>query len=190
MQVVLHPPGDIFPAGTVVNAYAGAVKPAASGAPNVASSGSATVAADGSLTFTTLAPGNYIAYASVSSVDKYMAFEASIGQSHGDMVAQDEGWRAIFARGKRFFEFIGLIEGTNQRAGQVTLVAGTATVTIAPTSDRPLTALSRLLITRVTPGAAAGHISYAINTGTGVITFTSSSGTDTGQLNYVVYEAA
>jgi hypothetical protein len=53
----------------------------------------------------------------------------------GDMVAQDEGWRAIFSRGKRFFEFIGMIEGTNQRMGVVTLAAGTATFTIAPTSD-------------------------------------------------------
>lgn len=190
MQVVLHPPGDIFPAGTVVNAYPGAVKPVAAGAPNVASGGSATVAADGSLTFTSLAPGFYVAYAQVAAVDKYMTFEASVGESAGEMYAQDQGARAIFSRGRRFFEFLGLVEGPNQRMGVVTLAAGSATFTIAPTSDRPLTALSRIQLSRVTQGAAPGHVSYAINTGTGVVTLTSSSGTDTGQILYTIIEGA
>lgn len=189
MQVVLHPPGDIFPAGTVVNAYPGQVKPAAAGAPNVASGGSATVAADGSLTFTSLAPGNYIAYANVASVDRYMVFEASVGEAAGEMYAQS-GWRAIFSRGKRFFEAFGMIEGPNQRMGVVTLVAGAATFTIAPTSDFPLTALSRIQLSRVTQGAAPGHVSYAINTTTGVVTLSSSSGTDTGQILYTIIEGA
>lgn len=189
MQVVLHPPGDIFPAGTVVNAYPGSVKPVASGAPNVTSGGSATVAADGSLTFSSLAPGNYVAYASVSSVDKYMVFEASVGEAAGEMYAQD-GWRPIFSRGRRFFEFLGMIEGPNQRMGVVTLAAGSGTFTIAPTSDRPLTAVSRIQLSRVTQGAAPGHVSYAINTGTGVVTLTSSSGTDTGQILYTIIEGA
>lgn len=188
MQVRLTPPGDIFPPTTVVNAYAGSVKPVAAGAPNVASAGNATVQADGTLTFTALAPGNYIAYANVAGVDRYIVFEASVGQQAGEMSAQDEGWRPIFARGRRFFEFLGIVEGPNQRMGVVTLAAGSATFTIAPTSDRPLTALSRIQLSRVTQGAAPGHLSYAIVTATGVVTITSSSGTDTGQVLYTVIE--
>jgi hypothetical protein len=106
------------------------------------------------------------------------------------MQAQDEGWRKWFARGWRVFEALMHPEGADQRMGQVTLVAGSATFTISPTSDRPLSANSRIFLSRATLGGAAGNLSYAINTGTGVVTITSSSGTDTSVINYLIIEAA
>jgi hypothetical protein len=100
MQRVLHPPADIFPVGTSVSAYRASQRSAAVGAPGAAPAGSKSVQADGSLTFTWL-PGQYVAYANVGGVDRYMVFGANIGQSNGEMRAQDEGWRKWFARGWR-----------------------------------------------------------------------------------------
>jgi hypothetical protein len=133
MQRVLHPPADIFPVGTSVSAYRASQRSAAVGAPGATAADTRTVQADGTLTFT-VAPGQYVAYANVGGVDRYINFGASIGQSSGEMAAQDEGWRKWFARGWRVFEALMHPEGVDQRMGQVTLVAGSATVTITPTS--------------------------------------------------------
>jgi hypothetical protein len=189
MQRVLHPPADIFPVGTSVSAYRASQRSAAVGAPGAAPADTKSVQADGSLTFV-VAPGQYVAYANVGGVDRYINFGANIGQSNGEMRAQDEGWRKWFARGWRVFEALMHPEGVDQRMGQVTLVAGSATFTITPTSDRPLSASSRIFLSRATLGGAAGNLSYAINTATGVVTITSSSGTDTSVINYLVIEAA
>lgn len=65
-----------FPAGTSVTPYPRPKTPwSNTGAPpNVTAGSPATVASDGSLTFTGLVPGDYIAYASVSSQDRYLGF--------------------------------------------------------------------------------------------------------------------
>lgn len=68
------------------------------------------------------------------------------------------------------------------RMGVATLAAGTVTVT-----NRIVTATSRIYLSRVTPGAAPGHLSYTISAGAS-FTITSSSGTDTGTVNWMIVE--
>jgi hypothetical protein len=79
---------------------------------------------------------------------------------------------------------VAIKEGANARMGVATLAAGT--VTVANTS---ITANTRVLPFRQALGGAAGHLSVTKNPGVG-FTITSSSGTETSTLAYVLFEPA
>ncbi|ODA69505.1 right-handed parallel beta-helix repeat-containing protein [Streptomyces sp. AVP053U2] len=79
---------------------------------------------------------------------------------------------------------IAIAEGANARLGQSTLAAGT--VTVANTS---VTATTRVATFRQTAGGTLGHLSVTKNPGVG-FTITSSSGTDTSAVAWVLLEPA
>lgn len=74
--------------------------------------------------------------------------------------------------------------GTNAKAGSATLVGGT--VTVANTS---VTANSEIFLSRSTTGGTAGTLSYTKTAGTS-FTITSSSGSDTSSVNWMIVEVA
>jgi hypothetical protein len=73
-----------------------------------------------------------------------------------------------------------VLEGTGASMGVATLVAGT--VTVANTS---VSATSRIFLTRQAAGGTLGHLTYTRNAGVG-FTITSSSGTDTSTVEYLI----
>lgn len=75
-------------------------------------------------------------------------------------------------------------EGANAKLGTATLAAGTVTVL-----NSSITANSRILLSRSTPGGTPGILSYSTSVGTG-FTITSSSSSDTSSVIYFIVEAA
>lgn len=75
-------------------------------------------------------------------------------------------------------------EGSNARMGTATLVAGSVVV-----SNTSVTASSRILISRMASGGTLGHLSVAVSAGAS-FTITSSSGTDTSTVAWMIMEPA
>lgn len=75
-------------------------------------------------------------------------------------------------------------EGANARSGTATLVAGTVTV-----SNTSVTASTRIHLTRAATGGTVGHLSYTVSAGVS-FTISSSSGTDTSTINWLLVEPA
>lgn len=74
--------------------------------------------------------------------------------------------------------------GTNQRAGNATLVAGTVAV-----SNSTVTANSIILLTRKTSGGVVGELTYTVSAGAS-FTINSSSALDTSTVSYFIFELA
>jgi len=113
-------------------------------------------------------------------VGGYLA--AASGQSAGQWIIWDGQAKALnlgSAGGG-----VAIAEGANARMGQSTLAAGT--VTVANTS---VTANTRIAVFRQTAGGTLGHLSVTKDPGTG-FTITSSSGTDTSTVAWVLFEPA
>jgi hypothetical protein len=77
-----------------------------------------------------------------------------------------------------------IAEGSNAKMGQVTLVAGTATV-----STTAVNANSRIFLTAVNAGVASVMRVSAITNGTSFV-ITASSGSDTSVVNWIIIDAA
>lgn len=76
-------------------------------------------------------------------------------------------------------------EGTNKCMGSATLVAGTATV-----STTKVTANSRIFLTSNTDGGTPGWLRVSARTAATSFTITSSSGTDTSTVAWLLVEPA
>jgi hypothetical protein len=74
-------------------------------------------------------------------------------------------------------------EGSNAKMGTATLVAGTVTV-----STTAVTANSRIFLTAQTSGAAAGALRVSARTAGTSFTITSTSGTDTSSVAWMLVE--
>lgn len=74
-------------------------------------------------------------------------------------------------------------EGTNAKMGVATLSAGTVTV-----STTAVTANSRIFLTAQTSGAAPGALRVSARTAGTSFTITSTSGTDTSQVAWLLIE--
>jgi hypothetical protein len=70
--------------------------------------------------------------------------------------------------------------------GSLTLVAGSAQDTIAPQVPNKFSDNVIPLVSRFAAGGAVGHLTADFNRTTGVITVTSSSGTDTSSVVYLL----
>ncbi|MEU1880319.1 hypothetical protein ABZ470_23685 [Streptosporangium sp. NPDC020072] len=75
--------------------------------------------------------------------------------------------------------------GTSARMGVATLVGGTVTV-----SNTAVTANTRIFVTSQTSGAAAGAVRVSARVAGTSFTLTSSSGTDTSQVAWLMVEPA
>lgn len=74
------------------------------------------------------------------------------------------------------------VQFPSTRCGEATLVGGT--VTVANTS---ITAKSIVLMSRKTTGGTLGHLNFSVSAGVS-FTITSSSGTETSVISYVIIE--
>lgn len=74
-------------------------------------------------------------------------------------------------------------EGSNARMGTATLVGGTATV-----STTAVTASSRIFLTSNTDGGTPGFVRVSARTAATNFTITSSSGTDTSTIAWIIFE--
>lgn len=84
-----------------------------------------------------------------------------------------------------FFDILKIKEGSNKRMGTATLTAGAATV-----NTTSVTANSRIFLTSNTDGGVVGFLRVsAISAGTS-FTITSSSGTDTSTVAWLIVEPA
>lgn len=79
---------------------------------------------------------------------------------------------------------IAIAEGANARLGVATLAAGSATV-----ANTSITANTRIAVFRQQPGGTLGHLSVTRTAGTS-FTITSSSGSDTSTVAWVLFEPA
>ncbi|MFF9279503.1 glycosyl hydrolase family 28-related protein [Streptomyces griseosporeus] len=114
------------------------------------------------------------------NVGGYLA--AASGQSGGQWTIWDGTAKALnigSAGGG-----VAIKEGANARMGVATLAAGT--VTVANTS---VTATTRVAVFRQTTGGTPGHLSVTRTAGTS-FTITSSSGTDTSTVAWILFEPA
>lgn len=75
-------------------------------------------------------------------------------------------------------------EGTNAKMGESTLVGGTVTVT-----NTSVGATSRIFISRRVAGGTVGTMTFTISAGTS-FTITSSSGTDTSTVQWLIVDPA
>lgn len=107
-------------------------------------------------------------------------FVMGAGQSNGNFTAFG-GDLAVGSAGKG----LQIKEGSNARMGTATLVAGT--VVVANTS---VTANTRIILTSQTSGAAPGALRVSARTAGTSFTITSTSGTDTSVVAYLLLEPA
>lgn len=77
------------------------------------------------------------------------------------------------------------VEGSNARMGTATLTAGAATV-----SNTSVTANSRIFLTSQADGGTPGWLRVSARTASTSFTITSSSGTDTSTVAWIIYEPA
>lgn len=88
-------------------------------------------------------------------------------------------WRSFKAK------ILRIVEGTNAAMGVATLAAGTVVV-----NTTRVTANSRVFLTSQTSGAAPGAVRVSARTAGTSFTITSSSGTDTSQVAWMIVEPA
>ncbi|MGR3221321.1 MAG: hypothetical protein ACUZ8H_16110 [Candidatus Anammoxibacter sp.] len=117
-----------------------------------------------------------------TSADTKMSF--NVGGT--EKLAIESGGDVIINSGDFIFSTLGdaisIPSGSNGRAGNATLVAGTITVT-----NNSVTANTIILLTKKTNGGSIGTITYTLNAGTS-FTITSDSGTDTSTYSYLLIE--
>lgn len=96
------------------------------------------------------------------------------------MLADNHNTHDSGLKGWRHFN---MVDGTNKRMGQSTLVAGT--VVVANTS---VTANTRIFISRETAGGTLGHLSISARSAGVSFTILSSSNADTSTINWLLVE--
>jgi hypothetical protein len=123
------------------------------------------------------------AFIALAGDDKILfgsAEDTNLYRSTSNILATDDDFAiAIAGKGLR------VKEGTNAKMGTATLVAGAATV-----STTAVTASSRILLTSQADGGAPGWLRVSARTAGTSFTITSSSGTDTSTVAWVVLEPA
>lgn len=92
--------------------------------------------------------------------------------AHNDHDAGRRGWNAV-----------NVVDGSNKRMGVATLVAGT--VTVANTS---VTASTRIFVSRQASGGTLGHLSIGTVTAATSFVINSSSATDTSTVAWLLIE--
>lgn len=78
---------------------------------------------------------------------------------------------------------VSLKDGTNKRMGQATLVGGTVVV-----SNTVVTANTRIFLSHANTSGTLGHLYVSARTAATSFTITSSSGTDTSTVNWLLIE--
>lgn len=78
---------------------------------------------------------------------------------------------------------LSLKDGTNKRMGQATLVGGTVVV-----SNTAVTASTRIFLSHANTSGTLGHLYISARTAATSFTITSSSGTDTSTVNWLLIE--
>lgn len=81
------------------------------------------------------------------------------------------------------WDAISLKDGSNKRMGQATLVAGEAVV-----SNTSVTADTRIFLSHASSGGTLGHLHISARSAGVSFTITSSSGTDTSTVNWLLIE--
>lgn len=84
--------------------------------------------------------------------------------------------------GRKGWNYINVISGSNKRCGTATLVGGTITV-----SNTTVTANTHIHVTRQASGGTLGHLSVSRSAGVS-FTITSSSATDTSTVAWLLIE--
>lgn len=107
-------------------------------------------------------------------------FQLASGQSDGDFSVFGTNLTLGTAGGG-----LRVKEGTNARMGTATLVAGTVTV-----NTTAVTANSRIFLTAQTSGAAPGALRISARVAGASFTITSTSGTDTSAVAWMIVEPA
>lgn len=179
---------SIFPAGTTVKAYplkGFSIRDPDSGPPSGGEITSAAVAASGELTLTNagLVEGsNYLLAAEVAGAWRYLHVRVNPAGEVTVIATQATGDFAVMTAGKGYR----VKEGANAKQGRsAAMVAGA--LVIANTS---VTANSRILVTRAPGGTNPGAVYVSAITAGTSFEVKSTSGTDTGEVFYEIFEPA
>lgn len=86
-------------------------------------------------------------------------------------------------QGRKGWNRLEVVDGSNKRMGQATLVAGTVVV-----SNTTVTASTRIFLSRETAGGTLGHLSISARSAGTSFTILSSSNTDTSTINWLLIE--
>ena len=159
-----------------------------SATPSASAGGGATLAANTFTGVQTLPAGLSTAPALVigseSDTGFYRISAYQWGWALGGQLAQkydSSGSHSLMVNGAGYR----VTEGTNCKAGTATLVAGTVTV-----SNTTVTANSKIYLSHFTPGGTVGWLRVSARTAGTSFTITSSSGTDTSVVSYMIFEPA
>jgi hypothetical protein len=115
----------------------------------------------------------YVKNAADSTLFYVLQANGNVGVSAGDLV--------VAAPGKG----LQVKEGSNAKMGVSTLAAGTVTV-----NTTAVTATSRIFLSHQTAGGTVGHVAVTARTAGTSFTVTSSSGSDTSQVAWLIVEPA
>jgi hypothetical protein len=85
--------------------------------------------------------------------------------------------------GLRGWSALSLLDGSNKRMGQAVLVGGTVTV-----SNTSVTANTRIFLSHANTSGTLGHLYISARVAATSFTITSSSGTDTSTVNWLLIE--
>jgi hypothetical protein len=85
--------------------------------------------------------------------------------------------------GRKGWNNLNLKDGSNKRMGQATLTAGTVTV-----SNTSVTANTRIFLSHAITSGTLGHLHISARSAGVSFTITSSSGTDTSTVNWLLIE--
>jgi hypothetical protein len=85
--------------------------------------------------------------------------------------------------GRKGWNYINMVSGTNKRMGTATLVGGTVTV-----SNTSVTASTKIFLSRHTAGGTLGHLSVGTVIASTSFVINSSSATDTSTVNWLLIE--
>jgi len=116
-----------------------------------------------------------------TTTKKGLTVKAKASQTATLVEVQDSSGNELFGIGA--LGQIRVKSGSNQRIGQATLAAGTVTV-----NNTSVTANSRIFLTVETAGGTQGFLRYSKSAGTS-FTITSTSGTETSVVNWLIVES-
>ena len=102
-------------------------------------------------------------------IDNELQILADVHNNHDSGL---QGWTAV-----------SLLDGSNKRMGQATLVGGTILV-----ANTVVTANTRIILSRANTSGTLGHLYVASRVASTSFTITSSSGTDTSTINWLLIE--
>lgn len=85
--------------------------------------------------------------------------------------------------GRKGWNHVDIVDGSNKRMGQAVLVGGTVVV-----SNTSVTANTRIILSHANTSGTLGHLYISARTASTSFTITSSSGTDTSTVNWLLLE--